>query len=166
MCCSYEPERAEAATGPLDQVFSAPSPELQLCVPMFTWGEEGVEHMASPLVTNEQAFSGEEKAQLVQLREEMEIIKDQMSKVAVVLDQLVQAVIAQREQRPKPEAQLSEITPLLQAMKVHVDSFPHALREVRRSDAATQKAVEGLSVRLREVESRLGIPCTASEPAP
>jgi len=133
---------------------------------MFTKGEEGVKHMDSPLVTKERAFSGEQKAQVLQLSEEMEIIKDQMSKVAVVLDQLTQAVIAQREQSSKAEPQLSEITPLLQAMKVHVDSFPHALREVRRSDAATQKAVEGLSLRLREVESRLGIPCTASEPAP
>jgi hypothetical protein len=42
-------------------------------------------------------------------------------------------------------------------MKVHVDSFPHALREARRSDIATQKAVVELAARLREVESRLGL---------
>lgn len=106
--------------------------------------------------TRESALSNkDEKAQLAQLIFEVETMKDQMSKVAVVLNHLSQASLDQKKQPSMSEPQLSEISQLLQTMKVHVDSFPHALREARRSDVSTQKAVEGLAGRLREIESRL-----------
>jgi chromosome segregation ATPase len=97
----------------------------------------------------------DEKAQLAQLIFEVETMKDQMSKVAVVLNHLSQASLDQKKQPSMSEPQLSEISQLLQTMKVHVDSFPHALREARRSDVSTQKAVEALAARLRQFESRL-----------
>jgi chromosome segregation ATPase len=120
--------------------------------------------MGLSLDTSEQVLSNDEKAQLAQLVSEMRVIKDQMTQVAVILDQLSQASVAQREQSSKWEAQLSEIKPSLQAMKVHGDSFPHALREARRSDAATQKTVEALSTRLRDLESRLNMQFPSSGP--
>jgi len=112
--------------------------------------------MAISLETKESASSQDEKTQLAQLISEVETIKDQMSKVSVVLNHLSQATVDQRKQPSLSDPQLSEISQLLQTMKVHVDSFPHALREARRSDAATQKAVEALAARVREIESRLG----------
>jgi chromosome segregation ATPase len=120
--------------------------------------------MGLSLDTSEQVFSNDEKAQLAQLVSEMHIIKDQMTQVAVILDQLSQASVAQREQSSKWEAQFSDVKPSLQAMKVHADSFPHALREARRSDAATQKTVEALSARLRDFESRLNMQFPSSGP--
>jgi len=112
--------------------------------------------MAFSLDTRESASPSDERTQLAQLISDVETIKDQMSKVAVVINHLSQATVEQRKQPSISEAQLSEISQLLQKMKVHVDSFPHALREARRSDAATQKAVEAFAARLCEIESRLG----------
>jgi chromosome segregation ATPase len=111
--------------------------------------------MAISLETKETTSSKDEKAQLAQVISEVEIIKDQMTKVAAVLTQLSQASLEQRKQPAISEPQLSEISQTLQTMKVHVDSFPHALREARRSDISIQKAVEGFSIRLREIESRM-----------
>jgi chromosome segregation ATPase len=120
--------------------------------------------MSNLLDARDQAFSAEEKAQLARLVSEMQIIKDQLTQVAVILEQLSQGSATQREQAFKWEAQFSEMKPVVQAMKVHVDSFPHALREARRSDMNTQKATEELSTRLREVESKIGIHSTAFGP--
>ena len=120
--------------------------------------------MNSLLDVRHQAFSTEEKAQLAQLVSEMQVIKVQLTQVAVILEQLSQSSATQREQAFKWEAQFSEIKPVMQAMKVHVDSFPHALREARRSDVNTQKATEALSARLREIESKTGIHSTVSSP--
>ncbi len=111
--------------------------------------------MAISLETKESASSKNEQIRLARLISEVETIKDQMSKVAVVINHLSQATVEQRKQPTISEAQLSEINQLLQTMKVHVDSFPHALREARRSDVATQNAVEALAARVREIESRL-----------
>jgi hypothetical protein len=111
--------------------------------------------MTISLETKETTSFKDEKAQLAQVISEVEIIKDQMTKVAAVLTQLSQASLEQRKQPAISEPQLSEISQMLQTMKVHFDSFPHALREARRSDVSAQKAVEGFSVRLHEIESRL-----------
>lgn len=113
--------------------------------------------MAISLESNTPAVSHDEKAQLAQLISDVETMKDQMSKVAVVLKHLSDGMA---EQRSKSELPLSEIGPILQAMKVHVDSFPHALREARRSDVATQKALEKLAARVSEIESKLGTICS------
>ena len=118
--------------------------------------------MSISLETKEAKSSNDEKAQLARVISEVEIIKDQMTKIAAVLTQLSQASLEQqRKQSGISEHQLTEIGQSLQTMKVHVDSFPHALREARRSDVATQKAVEALAGRINEIESRLGI-CSKS----
>jgi hypothetical protein len=61
-----------------------------------------------------------------------------------------------REQAAKSEAQLTQIRPSVDAMKVHSDSLPNALREARRSDVATQKIIEEFAARLQEIERRSG----------
>jgi chromosome segregation ATPase len=111
--------------------------------------------MANQNHHHDPASSGEDQAQFAQLAAEVKVLKDQMSQVAVILDQLSKKTAALGEQSAKSEAQFAEIKPYLQAMKVHVDSFPHALREARRSDIDAHKAVEELSARLHTVESRL-----------
>jgi chromosome segregation ATPase len=120
--------------------------------------------MALSLATTELVAPRDEQPTVDPLARDVAALKDQMSKVAVVLTQLSQASQEQRKQPGASETQLSQINQLLQTMKVHVDSFPHALREARRSDVATQKAVEAFAARLREVESRLGIPTASSKP--
>jgi KaiC/GvpD/RAD55 family RecA-like ATPase len=120
--------------------------------------------MPISLETKETKSSKDEKAQLAQVISEVEIIKDQMTKVAAVLTQLSQASLEQQRKQPGiSEHQLAEIGHSLQAMKVHVDSFPHALREARRSDVSTQKVVEELSERVNAVESRLVADSTSRE---
>lgn len=113
--------------------------------------------MASPPSDTTPALSKDEKAQVAQLVSEMQVIKDNIAKVAVVLDQLSQATIRLREEASRSEAKFTDIKPYLEAMKLHVESFPHALREARRSDVATQEAVQELSARLKEVELQLAI---------
>jgi len=116
--------------------------------------------MALSLETSAPSVSPDEKTQLAQLISDVETMKDQMSKVAVVLKHLSDGMT---EQRAKSHPALPEIGPILQAMKVHVDSFPHALREARRSDAATQKALEKLAARVSEIETKLGTICSPVE---
>lgn len=82
-------------------------------------------------------------------------IQDNMARITLLLDQLTKAVIDLRERADRTESQLSEIRPYLDAMKVHVDSFPNALREARRSSLAVQQQVDKLSLRVAEVESHL-----------
>jgi chromosome segregation ATPase len=82
-------------------------------------------------------------------------IQDNMARIALLLDQLTKAVVDLRERTAKTESQLSEIKPYLDAIKIHVDSLPNALREARRSDLAVQKLIEQLSSRVADMESRL-----------
>ena len=48
-----------------------------------------------------------------------------------------------------------EINPQLIALKVHSESLPNALREIRRSQAATQKVISDFEARLRNLEARV-----------
>ena len=86
---------------------------------------------------------------------EAHIIKDNMAKIAVCLDQLAKAVASLREQAAKTDAQLTELKSQFLAIKIHAESLPNALREAKRSDVAVQKAITDFSDRLHEVESRL-----------
>jgi predicted nucleic acid-binding Zn-ribbon protein len=104
--------------------------------------------------SNPQVLFLTDREQFAQLANEVCILKEQMKQVAVILEQLTQKTAGIGERATTWEAQFAEIKPCLQAMKVHVDSVPHALREARRSDVAAQKAVEELSARLHTVESR------------
>jgi len=116
--------------------------------------------MAISLESGVPALLQHESAQLALLMSDVEIIKDQMKKVAMILNSLSESVASQRS---KPEPELSEIALMLQTMKTHVDSFPHALRQARRSDIATQKAMENLAARVSAIEAKLGTFCTPSE---
>ncbi len=82
-------------------------------------------------------------------------IQDNMARIALLLDQLTKTVIDLHDRAARTESQLSEIRPYLDAMKVHLDSFPSALREARRSNLALQQQVEKLSFRVAEIESCL-----------
>jgi len=118
--------------------------------------------MAISLESSAAAVSDDHEVRLAQLISDVDTIKDQMTKVAVVLKHLSEGMA---DQRSKSDPQLGEIGPILQAMKVHVDSFPHALREARRLDVATQKALEKLAGRVAELESRLGTICIPANPS-
>jgi len=83
---------------------------------------------------------------------ELELIKDNLLKVAMVLDQLSKAIVALREEMAKLEASVTEVRPQVAAFKVHTESFPHALREARRSDNAVQKVIERFEARLGALE--------------
>jgi hypothetical protein len=95
---------------------------------------------------------------------EMAILKEQMGKVAIVLDQLARAVFTPRESGPKPDMPLADIMPVIEAMKVHIASFPNAMREARRAEAETQKAVAELADRLSTLEQRLALGFPLAEP--
>ncbi|HMD96032.1 MAG TPA: hypothetical protein VKM93_01710 [Terriglobia bacterium] len=95
---------------------------------------------------------------------EAHIIKDNMAKIALCLDQLAKAVISLREQAAKTDAslreqaaktdaQLAEIKSQFAAIKIHTESLPNALREAKRSDVAVQKSIADFSAKLHEVES-------------
>ncbi len=105
------------------------------------------------------SLAQQDNVRLARLSSDVEIIKDQMKKVAVILNSLAEGMTRDRS---NPQPQLSEIALMLQTMKVHVDSFPSALREARRSDIATQKAVENLAARISEIEAKLGTICSPS----
>jgi hypothetical protein len=64
------------------------------------------------------------------------------------------AVVALDKRVSESSVNMIEIKPQLIALKVHTDSFPKALREMRRALASTQKAVADLDVRLRHLEAR------------
>lgn len=81
-------------------------------------------------------------------------MQDNMAKIALLLDQLTKAVVDLRERVGKTESQFSDLLPFLDAMKTHVNSFPAALREARRSEVSLQQRVEELSSRVAEIESR------------
>jgi hypothetical protein len=51
------------------------------------------------------------------------------------------------------------------ALKVHTESLPNALREIRRSQTATQKAVSDLEARLRNLEARMKGASAVAEPS-
>ena len=64
------------------------------------------------------------------------------------------AVIALEKRVNESTVNLTEVKPQLVALKVHTESFPSALREMRRSNVATQKLITEFDARLRVLESR------------
>src|SRR5437588_10243932 len=65
------------------------------------------------------------------------------------------AVIALEKRVNDSTVNMVEVKPQLIALKVHSESFPSALRELKRSQTATQHAVSELEARLRSLESRV-----------
>ena len=119
---------------------------------------KGASTVAISLEESAVSLSQQDAVHLARLISDVEIIKDQMKKVAAILNGLAEGMTRDRS---NPQPQLSEIALMLQTMKVHVDSFPIALREARRWNIATQKAVENLAARVSEIEAKLGTNCTA-----
>jgi chromosome segregation ATPase len=65
------------------------------------------------------------------------------------------AVIALEKRVNEYTVNMVEIKPQLIALKVHSESFPNAIRELRRGQTAIQKSVAGLEERLLNLEARL-----------
>ena len=65
------------------------------------------------------------------------------------------AVIALERRVNEYTVNMVEIKPQLIALKVHSESFPNAIREIRRGQTAIQKTVAGLEERLSNLEARI-----------
>jgi chromosome segregation ATPase len=65
------------------------------------------------------------------------------------------AVIALEKRVNEYTVNMVEIKPQLIALKVHSESFPNAIREIRRGRTSIQKAVAGLEERLLNLEARV-----------
>ena len=65
------------------------------------------------------------------------------------------AVIALEKRVNEYTVNMVEIKPQLIALKVHSESFPNAIREIRRGQTAIQKSVAGLEERLLNLETRM-----------
>lgn len=63
------------------------------------------------------------------------------------------AVVALEKRVNEYTVNAVEIKPQLIALKVHSESFPSALREMRRSQTATQKMISDFEERLRNLEA-------------
>src|SRR5271154_2719972 len=64
------------------------------------------------------------------------------------------AVVALEKRVNESTVSMVEIKPQLIALKVHTESFPNALREMRRSQTAGLKAISDFGARLRTLEAR------------
>jgi hypothetical protein len=71
------------------------------------------------------------------------------------------AVIALEKRVNEYTVNMVEIKPQLIALKVHSESFPNALREIRRGQTAIQKALAGFEERLSSLETDTRKPSTA-----
>jgi hypothetical protein len=67
---------------------------------------------------------------------------------------LAKALVALQQRVADCEVNTTEVRPQLLALKVHSESFPHSMREMRRADAALQKTVAGFEARLSGLESK------------
>src|SRR6202161_3824605 len=67
------------------------------------------------------------------------------------------AVIALEKRVSEYTVNMVEIKPQLIALKVHSESFPNAIRELRRGQTAIQKSVTGLERRLLTLDARLKV---------
>src|ERR1700743_3440799 len=65
------------------------------------------------------------------------------------------AVIAPEKRVNEYTVNMVEIKPQLIALKVHSESFPNAMREIRRGQTGIQKSVAGLEERLLKLEARI-----------
>ena len=65
------------------------------------------------------------------------------------------AVIALEKRVNEYTVSMVEVKPQLTALKVHSESFPNAMREIRRGQTGIQKSVAGLEERLLKLEARI-----------
>jgi hypothetical protein len=66
---------------------------------------------------------------------------------------LAKAVMALQQRVSDAEINMNEVRPQLVALRVHSESIPQALRELRRGDTALQKRLDLLEGRLKAVEA-------------
>jgi septation ring formation regulator EzrA len=66
---------------------------------------------------------------------------------------LAKALVALQQRVSDAEMNMNEVRPQLVVMKVHGESIPQALRELRRGDSALQKKLDLLEERLRTLET-------------
>ena len=86
---------------------------------------------------------------------ESHIAVDAVEALKADLLTVYKAVVALEKRVNESTVNMVEIKPQLIALKVHSESFPNALRELRRSHNATQKAVTDFDARLRALEARV-----------
>jgi hypothetical protein len=67
---------------------------------------------------------------------------------------LAKALVALQQRVADSEVSTNEVRPRLVALKVHTESIPQALRELRRGDAALQKKLDEFESRLRALEEK------------
>ncbi|MGH9403052.1 MAG: hypothetical protein ACRD2P_13190 [Terriglobia bacterium] len=93
-----------------------------------------------------------------QLSRTTALLREQLIKLdarcASNFDLLSKATSAAHEKLTKLDEEIAEGRPQIAAIKVHTESFPHALRAARRSDAETQETLKAFDARLRKLESR------------
>jgi hypothetical protein len=71
------------------------------------------------------------------------------------------AVIALEKRVNEYTVNMVEIKPQLIVLKVHSESFPNAMREIRRGQTSIQKSFAGLEERVLNLEARLKKASTA-----
>jgi chromosome segregation ATPase len=67
---------------------------------------------------------------------------------------LARAVVALQQRVAEAEVNATEVRPQLTALKVHSESLPQALRELRRGETAMKRRLDALETRLREFEGK------------
>lgn len=67
---------------------------------------------------------------------------------------LARAVVALQQRVADAELNATEVRPQLTALKVHSESLPQALRELKRGEAAIKKRLENMESRLGSLETR------------
>ena len=75
---------------------------------------------------------------------------------------LAQALVALQKRVAEAEVNMAEVRPQLLAVKVHGESLPNALRELRRGDAGLQKKLEACETRVRALEEKVAAPAPRS----
>jgi septal ring factor EnvC (AmiA/AmiB activator) len=66
---------------------------------------------------------------------------------------LARAVVALQQRVAEAEVNATEVRPQLTFLKVHSESLPQALRELKRSEAAIKKRLDTFDFRLRALEN-------------
>jgi chromosome segregation ATPase len=85
-------------------------------------------------------------------------VQDASGAIEAIKSDLVmvyRAVVALEKRVNESTVNMVEVKPQLIALKVHTESLPSALREMRRSQTATQKMISEFDARLRALEARV-----------
>ena len=67
---------------------------------------------------------------------------------------LARAVVALQQRVADAEVNATEVRPQLVALKVHSESLPQALRDLKRGETALKKRIDNMESRLRTLETQ------------